>query len=323
MKAWVVRQWCEPEQMRFEDLPMPEPGPGQIRVKVGASALNFLDTLMIEGRYQVKPPFPFTPGIELAGTVDAVGESSRWQVGLPVVCTLPHGGYAEYAIVPDDNAAPLPEGVDMAVAATMPVVYPTAHLCLRDAGHMKPGETVLILAAAGGVGLAAIQLAKAWGAGRVIAAAGGEDKLAICARYGADSLVDYQRGEWAQAVKAIAPEGVDIVIDMVGGEHAEQAVRLLAWRGRFIVVGFAGGTIPKLPANRLLLKSASAIGVFWGETRWREPELARQVFADLFALLAQGRIVPILTRRYPLEQAPQAMKDLAARRTTGKVVLIP
>jgi NADPH2:quinone reductase len=188
---------------------------------------------------------------------------------------------------------------------------------------MKRGETVLILAAAGGVGLAAIQLARAWGAGRVIAAAGGEDKLAICAQYGADSLVDYRRGEWVETVKAIAPKGVDIVIDMVGGEHAEQAVRLLAWRGRFVIVGFAGGTIPKLPANRLLLNSASAIGVFWGETRRREPELSRQVFADLFDLLAEGRIMPILTRSYPLEQAPQAMKDLAARRTTGKVVLIP
>ena len=323
MKAWVVRQWCEPDQMRFEDLPVPQPGPGQIRVKVGASALNFLDTLMIEGKYQVKPPFPFTPGVELAGTVDAIGEGSCWQLGLPVVCTPPTGGYAQYAIVPDDGVAPLPQGVDMAVAATMPVVYPTAHLCLRDAGRMKEGETVLVLAAAGGVGLAAIQLARAWGAGRVIAAAGGEDKLAICAQYGADSLVDYRRGEWVETVRAIAPEGVDIVIDMVGGEHAEQAVRLLAWRGRLIIVGFAGGTIPRLPANRLLLKSASAVGVFWGETRRREPELARKVFADLFDLLAQGRIMPILTRRYPLEQAPQAMKDLAARRTTGKLVLIP
>jgi len=323
MKAWVVHQWCEPDRMSFEDLPMPEPGPGQIRVKVGASALNFLDTLMIEGKYQAKPPFPFTPGIELAGTVDAAGPGSRWKAGQPVVCTLSTGGYAEYAIVDDENAAPLPDGVDIAVAATMPVVYPTAHLCLRDAGRMTPGETVLILAAAGGVGLAAIQLAKAWGAGRVIAAAGGAEKLAVCEQYGADSLVDYRRGEWVETVKSIAPKGVDIVIDMVGGEHAEQALRLLAWRARFVVVGFAGGTIPKLAANRLLLKSAAAVGVFWGETRRREPELAKRVFADLFELLAQGKIAPVLTKRYPLSEAPRAMKDLAARQTTGKVVLIP
>lgn len=323
MKAWVVRQWCEPDQMSFEDLPVPEPGPGQFRVKVAAAALNFLDTLMIAGKYQVKPPFPFTPGVELAGTVDAVGVGSRWQVGAPVACSVATGGYAEYAIVDDGKATPVPPGVDLAAAATMPVVYPTAHLCLRDAGRMKPGETVLVLAAAGGVGLAAIQLARAWGAGRVIAAAGGQDKLAICAQYGADALIDYSGKDWVDAVKAIAPKGVDIVIDMVGGEEAEQGLRLLGWRGRFIVVGFAGGTIPKLPANRLLLNSASAIGVFWGATSQREPELAQRVYAELFELLAQGRIRPILTRRYPLADAPQAMKDLAGRRTTGKVVLVP
>jgi len=323
MKAWVVRQWCEPDQMSFEDLPMPQPGPGQIRVKVAAAALNFLDTLMIAGKYQVKPPFPFTPGVELAGTVDALGEGSRWQLGASVACSVATGGYAQYAIVDDGKATPVPAGVELAAAATMPVVYPTAHLCLRDAGQMKPGETVLILAAAGGVGLAAIQLAKAWGAGRVIAAAGGEDKLAICAQYGADSLIDYRREGWVDAVRKVAPRGVDIVIDMVGGDEAEQGLRLLAWRGRFVVVGFAGGTIPRLPANRLLLNSASAIGVLWGVTSQREPELARQVFADLFELLAQGRIRPILTRSYPLAEAPRAMKDLAERRTTGKVVLVP
>jgi NADPH2:quinone reductase len=213
--------------------------------------------------------------------------------------------------------------VDLAVAATMPVVYPTAHLCLQDAGRMKPGETVLILAAAGGVGLAAIQLAKAWGAGRVIAAAGDEAKLAICAEYGADSMVNYRRSDWVDTVKAIAPKGVDVVIDMVGGDEAEQALRVLAWRARFIVVGFAGGTIPKLPANRLLLNSASAIGVFWGATSQREPELAKRVHAELFGMLAAGRIKPILTKRYPLAEAPQAMKDLAERRTAGKVVLVP
>ncbi len=323
MKAWVVREWCKPDQMSFEEVPLPEPGPGQARVKVGAAALNFLDTLMIEGKYQVKPPFPFTPGVEIAGVVDAVGEGCTMKVGDAVAASVSTGGYAEYALVDEAKVAPLPAGVDLAVAATMPIVYPTAHLCLQDAGRMKPGETVLILAAAGGVGLAAIQLAKAWGAGRVIAAAGGEDKLKICAEYGADSLVDYRRKDWPDLVKAIAPKGVDIVIDMVGGEEAEQGVRLLGWRGRFIVVGFAGGTIPKIPANRLLLNGASAIGVFWGGLTPREPELARSVYADLFQMLERGQIRPILTRRYPLGQAPQAMKDLAARQTTGKIVLVP
>ncbi|GAA4406035.1 NADPH:quinone oxidoreductase family protein [Quisquiliibacterium transsilvanicum] len=323
MKAWVVREWCTPDQMSFEEVSLPEPGPGQVRVKVGAAALNFLDTLMIEGKYQVKPPFPFTPGVEIAGVVDAVGAGCKLEVGASVAANIGTGGYAEYAIAEEAKTALLPDGVDHAVAATMPIVYPTAHLCLRDAGRMKPGETVLILAAAGGVGLAAIQLAKAWGAGRVIAAAGGEEKLKMCAEYGADSLVDYRRRDWVDQVKAIAPKGVDIVIDMVGGDEAEQGVRTLAWRGRFIVVGFAGGTIPKIPANRLLLNAASAIGVFWGGLTQREPALAREVYADLFGMLGRGEIRPILTKRYTLADAPQAMKDLAARKTTGKVVLVP
>ncbi|MCL4745173.1 MAG: NADPH:quinone oxidoreductase family protein [Burkholderiaceae bacterium] len=323
MKAWVVRQWCEPQQMSFEDLPLPQPGKGEVRVKVAAAALNFLDTLMIRGKYQVQPEFPFTPGVELSGTVDAVGEGCRLEPGTAVAGNVSTGGYAEYAIVAESNLAPLPEGVDMAVAATMPVVYPTAHLCLRDAANMAEGETVLILAAAGGVGLAAIQLAKAWKAGRIIAAAGGKAKLATCAEFGADTLIDYNDKDWAEQVKALAPKGVDIVIDMVGGEYAKQGLRLLGWRGRFVVVGFAGGTIPKLAANRLLLNQARAIGVFWGGTALREPRLAQQVFADLFAMLARGAIRPILTARYPLAEAPRAMDDLAGRRTTGKVVLIP
>lgn len=323
MKAWVVHGWCGPDGMAYEDLPLPEPGKGEVRVKVAAAALNFLDTLMIEGKYQVKPAFPFTPGVELAGTVDAVGEGCAIAVGTPVAGNVPTGGYAQYAIVPERNLAPLPARVDPVEAATMLVVYPTAHLCLRDAANMAEGETVLILAAAGGVGLAAIQVAKAWKAGRIIAAAGGAAKLEACREYGADSLIDYNDSSWPEKVKALAPKGVDIVIDMVGGEYAEQALRLLAWRGRFVVVGFAGGTIPKLAANRLLLNQGRAIGVFWGATNQREPKFASAVLADLFAMLARGEIRPILTRRYPLAQAPQAMKDLAGRRTTGKVVLVP
>lgn len=323
MKAWVVRDWCEPEGMKFEELPLPEPGAGQVRVKVAAAALNFLDTLMIQGKYQVKPAFPFTPGVEIAGTVDAVGEGCRIAVGTPVAGNVATGGYAEYAVAPEHNLTPLPAGIDLAAAATMLVVYPTAHLCLRDAANMAEGETVLILAAAGGVGLAAIQMARAWKAGTIIAAAGGADKLAACERFGADTLIDYNDQDWPAKVKAIAPKGVDIVIDMVGGDYAEQALRMLAWRGRFIVVGFAGGTIPKLAANRLLLNQARAIGVFWGATNQREPKFAKAVLADLFAMFARGEIRPILTARYPLAEAPRAMNDLAGRRTTGKVVLIP
>lgn len=323
MKAWVVSQWCEPDQMRFEEVALPEPGPRQVRVKIAAAALNFLDTLMIAGKYQVKPELPFTPGVEIAGVVDAVGEGARLAVGTPVAGSLHTGGYAEYAIAEETRLAPLPPGVDPQVAATMPIVYPTAHLCLRDAGRMQPGETVMVTAAAGGVGLAAIQLARAWGAGRIVAVAGGADKLDVCKAHGADLLLDYSDPEWHAKLKAEVPGGVDVCVDMVGGDVADAAVRTLAWRGRFIVVGFAGGRIPAIAANRLLLKSASAIGVFWGQTAQREPELAASVYRELFEMLVAGRLKPIVSHAYRLDEAPRAMQDLGARRTTGKVVLVP
>ena len=323
MKAWRVEQWCDPDGMQFVDIPLPEPGPRQVRVKVAAAALNFLDTLMIGGRYQVKPPFPFTPGVEVAGIIDAAGPDSRFAPGTAVCANVGTGGYAEYALANDASIAAVPEGIDLAVAATLPIVFPTAHLCLRDAGRLAQGETVLITAAAGGVGLAAIQLAKAWGAARVIALAGGQAKLGICREHGADVLIDYNEPDWFDKAKADFGDRVNIVIDMVGGNVAEQALRLLAWRGRFVVVGFAGGTIPAIPANRLLLKSATAVGVFWGATTQKEPALAAQVFQDLFGMVSSGQLKPIVTRRYGLADAPQAMKDLASRSTAGKVVLVP
>jgi len=324
MKAWVVSQWCEPEQMSFEELPTPEPGSGQVRVKVEAAALNFLDTLMIGGRYQVKPPFPFTPGVEVAGTIEAVGPDSRLKPGMRVCGNVGVGGYASHALLRDSAAAPIPDNLDFAEGSALPIVYPTAHACLRGAGRMQAGETVLVHAGAGGVGLAAIQLAKVWGAGKILATAGSAEKLAVCKAHGADAAFDYGSDAWVDQVKeATGGQGADIIIDMVGGRIAEGSLRVLAWRGRLIVVGFAGGTIPNLAANRLLLKSASAIGVFWGETAKREPQIVKAVFEDLFGLLAQGRIKPVISHRYKLSDAPRAMRDLANRQTHGKVVLVP
>ena len=324
MKAWMVKQWCEPNQMQFEEIPTPEPGAGQVRVKVEAAALNFLDTLIIKGQYQVKPPFPFTPGVEVAGTIEAVGAGSKWKAGMRVCGNISVGGYATHAIMEDAAVAPIPENLSFAEGSALPIVYPTAHLCLRDAGRMQPGETVLVHAGAGGVGLAAIQLARAWGAGKILATAGGAAKLKVCLDEGADAAFDYSTDAWVDQVKqATGGKGADIIIDMVGGKVAEQSMRLLNWRGRFIVVGFAGGTIPNLPANRLLLKSASAIGVFWGDMSRREPDTARAVFQDLFALLIEGKIRPVVTSTYKLSSAPQAMIDLATRKTHGKVVLVP
>lgn len=324
MKAWVVKEWCEPKDMLFEELPTPAPGPGQVLVKVGAAALNFLDTLMVKGRYQVKPPFPFTPGVEVAGTIEAVGAGSRFKPGERVCGNVGTGGYATHALMPETAVHPIPENLDFAEGSALPIVYPTAHACLKDAGRMQPGETVLVHAGAGGVGLAAIQLAKVWGAGKIIATAGGAEKLAICKAHGADEAFDYASDAWIDQVKAATNNnGADIIVDMVGGKVSEGSLRALAWRGRLIIVGFAGGTIANLAANRLLLKSASAIGVAWGETVRREPSAGQAVFADLFNLLAQGRIKPVISHRYKLSEAPQAMLDLAARKTHGKVVLVP
>ena len=324
MKAWVVKQWCEPNGMSFEEVPTPNPSSKQVRVKVEAAALNFLDTLIIKGQYQVKPPFPFTPGVEVAGTIEAVGEGSLWKPGMRVCGNLGTGGYATHAILDDAAVAPIPDTLTFAEASALPIVYPTAHLCLKDAGRMQAGETVLVHAGAGGVGLAAIQLARTWGAGKIIATAGGAEKLAVCKAHGADFAFDYATDAWVDQVKeATGGKGADIIIDMVGGKIAENSLRVLAWRGRFIVVGFAGGTIPNLPANRLLLKAASAIGVFWGETVRREPQTAMAVFQDLFQLLSHGKFKPVISSTYKLSQAPQAMIALATRQTHGKVVLVP
>jgi NADPH2:quinone reductase len=291
---------------------------------VAAAALNFLDTLMIRGQYQVKPPFPFTPGVEVAGIIDAVGVDSVLKPGMRVCGNVPTGGYATHAILDDAAAAPIPANLSFAEGAALPIVYPTAHLCLKDAGRMQPGETVLVHAGAGGVGLAAIQLARAWGAGKIFATAGGAAKLKVCRDHGADDAWDYATDAWVDQLKAAtAGRGADIIIDMVGGRVAEQSMRVLNWRGRFIVVGFAGGSIPNLPANRLLLKSASAIGVFWGEMSRREPALAKAIYQDLFGLLSAGKIKPVVTSTYKLSDAPQAMIDLATRKTYGKVVLVP
>jgi NADPH:quinone reductase len=324
MKAWLAKQWCDPSGLVFEDVSTPEPGPNQVRVKVHAAALNFLDTLIIKGQYQVKPPLPFTPGVEVSGVIEAVGAGSIWKPGMRVCGNLGTGGYATHAILEDRGCAPIPDNVGFPEAASVPIVYPTAHACLKDAGRMQAGETVLVHAGAGGVGLAAIQLAKVWGAGKILATAGGAEKLAVCKAHGADAAFDYTTDAWIDQVKeATGGKGADIIIDMVGGKIAENSLRVLNWRGRFIVVGFAGGTIPNLPANRFLLKAASCVGVFWGETAKREPKTAQAVFADLFGLLASGKIKPVVSRTYPLSQAPQAMVDLATRKTHGKVVLIP
>lgn len=321
MKAWVVRKWCNPEEMELAELPVPTPGHGQALVRVDAAALNFLDTLMIQGLYQVKPPLPFTPGIEVSGTVVKPGNGSSFREGERVMGNVGYGAFAQYAVIDDLKALSMPDNMTAVEGATFPCVYPTSYSALRHGARMQPGETVLVHAGAGGVGLAAIQLAKAWG-GTVIATAGGQGKGAICRQHGADFVIDYLSEPWVDKVKEYSGgRGADIIVDPVGGDITDLSLKCLAWCGRLLIIGFAGGRIPQIPANRLLLKSASAIGVFWGEQRNRNPESAREMVSELLTMYGRGEITPVISKVYPLADAPRALLDLASRQTYGKVVL--
>ena len=323
MRAWLVERITDEGEMRLADIPAPEPGPGQSLIKVEAAGLNFLDTLQLRGKYQVKPPLPFTPGVEVAGRVIKAGAGSRFTEGERLCGTVPTGGFAEQAVVADGNAIRLPDGVPAAESVGMVTIYPTSHVALKNRAGIKPGDTVLVHAGAGGVGSAAVQLAKAWGA-RVIATAGGEEKAQLCRDIGADVAIDYKAGDWVEAVrKETDGRGCDIIYDPVGDAIGEQSVRVLAWGGRLLIVGFAGGRIPQLPANRFLLKNASAVGVYWGEWKKNHPDLAEEVFADLFRMYEAGQIKPIIGERFPLSEAPAALEALGGRKSVGKVVLIP
>ncbi len=322
MKAWLVKQWCGPEGLEWAETPTPEPKEGQVLIRVAAAALNFLDTLMIQGRYQVKPPLPFTPGVEISGTVERAGAGTDFRPGERVCALLDWGGFAECALAQAGDLIRLPDGVDLVGGAVMPVVYPTAYRALKQRAQLRAGEWVLVHAGAGGVGLAAIQLAKAWGA-KVIATAGSAKKVAVCREQGADWALDYSDAGWVEEVKTLTEgRGVNVIVDPVGGDVTDLSMKCLAWEGRIVIVGFASGRIPQIPANRLLLKCAAAMGVSTGDTRAKQQEITRGIFQDLFAMLQKGQIRPLVSRRYPMTEAPQALKDLASRETVGKVVLV-
>ena len=323
MRAWRVHQLEGPEAMRLEDLPPPRPGPRQALVRVEAAALNFLDTLVVRGQYQVRPELPFTPGVELAGEVLETGPGSRLRPGQRVCGLVDFGAFAEQAVVDDDDVVAVPDGLDSATAATIPVVYPTAYCGLKLRAGIREGDTVLVHAGAGGVGLATIHLARAWGA-RVIATAGGEAKLELCRQQGAELAVDYNDSGWVQTVREhVGKPGVDIVMDIVGGQVTEDSLRCMGWGGRLLIVGFAAGGIPQIPANRLLLKNLSAMGVIWGEHRKHHPEVVGPTFDEIFSLLQAGRFAPVISARYPLDAVPDAIRALGSRATTGKVIIEP
>lgn len=323
MQAWVVEEITQQGRMDLRHVAVPvAPGDGCV-IQVEAAGVNFLDTLMVRGRYQVKPPLPFTPGIEVVGRVAEAGPDSSYAVGDRLCAIIDHGGYAEYVAVPRLASERVPSDLPMDVAVGLTVAYPTAFLALRRRAALHPGETLLVNGGAGGVGSAAIQLAKHWGA-RVIATAGGPDKVALCRELGADVALDYQAEPLVDAVRReVGGRGVDVVFDPVGGQAALDSLRCLAWGGRFLVVGFAAGRIPELPANQLLLKSAAALGVYWGGYRPRHPDDASNMFNELLELVRAGVVRPVVRQRFPLDQAQRALDAIASRSTVGKVVLVP
>ena len=324
MKAWQVETITEAGTMRLVERPTPEPGPAQLLLRMEAAGLNFLDALMLRGAYQRKPALPFTPGVECVGVVTAAGPGTSIGVGTRVSADMELGAFAEYLVVEESRAVVIAPDVPPVDALSLfSVVYPTAYHALMDRAGLQRGETVLVHAGAGGVGSAAIQVAVAAGA-RVIATAGGPEKVKICRELGASLAIDYSAEDWVAIVRREdGGRGVDVIYDPVGGTVGEQSIRCLAWRGRYLVIGFAAGGIPQIPANRLLLKSASALGVYWGEMRTREPAVAVRVQAAILALYRTRALVPLIGRQYALSEAEQAVADLAARRSVGKLVLVP
>lgn len=324
MKAVMCKAWGLPDSLVVEEVPDPVPGPGQVVVDVKAAGVNFPDVLIVQGKYQFKPELPFTPGNELSGVVSAVGpDVAGFSIGDKVIAFTPIGAFAQQALVPVKALMPMPPGMDFDTAAAITLTYGTSHHAVVDRAGLKAGETMLVLGAAGGVGLAAIDIGKALGA-RVIAAASSDEKLAVCREHGADATINYSTEDLREAIKvATDGKGPDVIYDPVGGEYAEPAFRSIGWRGRYLVVGFANGEIPKLPLNLALLKGASLVGVFWGEFAKREPKANMAAMRQMMGWLAEGKIRPRISGRYKLEETAQALNDMAARKVTGKVVIQP
>ncbi len=323
MKAVVCKEFGPPEKLVIDTVDDPVAGPGEVVVDVRAAAITFPDTLIIEDRYQYKAKPPFILGGEVAGTVSAIGPGvSDFAVGDQVLGGGSVGGFAERVAVRATQLRPLPKGLDHAEAAGMGYAYGTGYYALRFRGDLEPGETLLVLGAAGSVGLAAVELGKLLGA-RVIAAASSPEKLALCRERGADETIDYVREDLKTRAKELTGgKGVDVVYDAVGGDRAEEALRATAWRGRFLVIGFTAG-IPKIPLNLTLLKGCAIVGVFWGASRTQEPEIFQASQRALDDLAAEGRLHPYIARRYSLDEVPEALRDMMDRRVIGKIVVVP
>jgi NADPH2:quinone reductase len=319
MRAALVREWG---RLEAGEAPKPAPGPGQVLIAVAAAGVNFADTLLVAGKYQEKPTFPFAPGLEAAGTVAACGPgAARFKPGDRVLATAEYGAFAEFAAVPEGDAFAIPAGMDFVTAAGFPVIYGTAHLALTRYLRLRAGETLVVHGAGGGAGLAAVECGKALGA-TVIATAGSPEKLALAKTRGADHGIDYSREDLRQRIKELAgSEGADAVFDPVGGDAFDASLRSTKWGGRIAVIGFASGRVPQIPANILLVKNLAVHGVYWGGHRKRYPEAIAYGFAELLRWHAEGRLRPHVSHRVPLDEAARALELLTSRRAQGKVVV--
>ncbi len=322
MRALICKEYGPPEALVLDELPSPPLGPKDVRIRVRACGVNFPDVLIIQNKYQIKPPLPFAPGGEVAGEIMEVGTAvRRLSPGDKVMALTGYGGFAEEVVVDENRVLPMPSGMDFITAAGFTMVYGTTYHALVQRAALRPEETLVVLGAAGGVGLAAVELGKVFGA-RVIACASSEEKLQTARDHGADELVDYRREDLKERIKALTDgKGADVCFDPVGGDAFDAMARSMNWNGRLLVVGFASGRIPQLPVNLPLLKGYQVVGVFWGAFVTREPETNRRNFAHLFELYASGRIRPHVSHTYPLEQAAKALTDLAQRQAIGKLVV--
>ena len=322
MKAIICNQFGQPSFLQYQEVASPSPKEDEILIAVKACSVNFPDTLIIQGKYQFRPPFPFSPGSDVAGIVLEVGkEGSPFKVGDAVVGFVPFGGFAEQVLIKASDCFPKPTGMTMVNAAAFLLAYGTSYHALKDRANLLKDETVLVLGASGGVGLTAVELAKRMGA-KVIAAASSREKLALCQQFGADEVIHYQEENLKDRIKELTNgKGVDVIFDPVGGSFSEAALRAIAWKGRHLIVGFANGEIPKIPVNLTLLKGASIVGVFWGAFAQKEPQKSLANIHQLLTWFSEGKINPHIDKTYSLQDAPKALGDMMDRKVKGKIVI--
>lgn len=323
MRAVICRAWGEIDTLRVEDVPPPSPAPDEVLIDVRATSVNYADAIMVGGRYQTKPPFPFSPGLETAGVVAACGSGvTRFRAGDRVMATLAYGGLAEQAVAKEDETFAMPDAMSFEEGGAFPIAYISSHVAIRWEGRLQPGETMLVLGAAGGVGLTAVEIGVAMGA-RVIAAASTAEKLQVARDHGADALVDYSRERLTERVMAITGDkGADVCFDPVGGDLADAALSSLGWGGRWLLVGFVGG-VPQIAANRLLVKNRAALGSSLRHYRWHAPDKLRASVDELLDWYRAGKLNPLVSHRLPLERSVDAIRLLTDRKAHGKIVVVP